>query len=169
MASSRPPAGWVTDPGTPVEAAVAIGSNLGDRQAAIAQALDRLAPLLDGLRAAPPIETEPVGVDEPQPDFLNTVATGRTRLSPRALLDALLAIEQALGRTRPYRLAPRVIDLDLILYGTAIVHEPGLQIPHPRFRERLFVLEPLAAVAPDWVDPVTGLTVRALRDRARIR
>ncbi|HEX7086637.1 MAG TPA: 2-amino-4-hydroxy-6-hydroxymethyldihydropteridine diphosphokinase [Vicinamibacterales bacterium] len=153
----------------PVEAAVAIGSNLGDRHAAVAQALERLAPLLEGLRAAPPVETAPVGVDEPQPDFLNTVAIGRTRLPPRALLDALLGIELALGRTRPYRLAPRVIDLDLILYGEAIVDEPGLQIPHPRFRERLFVLDPLADLVPDWVDPVTGLTVRALRDRARSR
>src|SRR5690606_14827201 len=114
-------------------------------------------------------ETAPVGVDEPQPDFLNTVAIGRTRLRPRALLDALLGIEHALGRTRAYRLAPRVIDLDLILYGHAVVDEPGLQVPHPRFRERLFVLEPLAALAPDWVDPVTGQTVRALRDRARDR
>lgn len=159
----------MTEPGTPVDAAVAIGSNLGDREAAIARALERLATLLDGLRAAPPIETAPVGVDEPQPHFLNTVATGRTRLSPRALLDALLDIERVLGRTRPYRLAPRIIDLDLILHGRTIVDEPGLQVPHPRFRERLFVLEPLAAIAPDWIDPVTGLTVRALRDRARSR
>lgn len=157
----------MTDDHPLVGAAVAIGSNTGDRRAWIARALDELATVLDALRVAPVIETAPVGVDTPQPDFLNTAATGRTRLPPRALLDALLAIERALGRTRPYRHAPRTIDLDLVLYGQAVVDEPGLQVPHPRFRERRFVLDPLAAIAPDWIDPVTGLTVRALRDRLR--
>ena len=75
-----------------------------------------------------------------------------------------MAIEEQLGRTRPYWGAPRTIDLDLILYADVVLQEPGMQVPHPRFRERRFVLEPLCEVAPDMVDPVSGLTVRALRD-----
>ena len=86
---------------------------------------------------------------------------GETALSPRALLDALLAIERERGRERPYPNAPRTLDLDLILFGDAVIDEPGLVVPHPRFRERRFVLEPLAEIAPDLVDPVSGLTVAA--------
>jgi len=82
---------------------------------------------------------------------------GDTSLGARALLDALLGIEQAYGRERPFRNAPRTLDIDLILLGDQIVVEQGLELPHPRFRERFFVLGPLAEVAPDMVDPVTGL------------
>jgi 2-amino-4-hydroxy-6-hydroxymethyldihydropteridine diphosphokinase len=78
------------------------------------------------------------------------------------LLEALLALESARGRTRPARLAPRTLDLDLILYGRAVIDTPTLTVPHPRFRERAFVLQPLAEIAPDWIDPVTGRTVAAL-------
>jgi 2-amino-4-hydroxy-6-hydroxymethyldihydropteridine diphosphokinase len=102
-----------------------------------------------------------------QPRYLNGAAVGRTGLEPRALLDALLALERRLGRTRPYPGAPRTIDLDLILYGDTILDEPGITVPHPRFRDRLFVLEPLAEIAPEWIDPVTGSSVRALLHPAR--
>ena len=88
-------------------------------------------------------------------------------LSARELLARLQAIERAAGRERPYVNAPRTLDLDLILWGEEIVEEPDLQVPHPRFRERLFVLEPLAEIAPDLRDPVTGLRVRELLARAR--
>jgi 2-amino-4-hydroxy-6-hydroxymethyldihydropteridine diphosphokinase len=88
---------------------------------------------------------------------------GETSLSARALLDTLLAVERDLGRERPFPGAPRTLDLDLILYGDAIVDEaPSLIVPHPRFRERRFVLEPLSEIAPDWRDPVTGRTVEEL-------
>jgi len=107
-------------------------------------------------------ETEPVGVDPGQPLFLNAAVVGETTLSARALLDALLAIERSFGRERPYVGAPRTIDLDLILYGGDVMEMPGLIVPHPRFRDRRFVLEPLAELAPDWIDPVTGLTIREL-------
>lgn len=94
--------------------------------------------------------------------FLNAAAIGDTALPAPALLDALLAIEQGSGRTRPYGGAPRTIDLDLIFYGGEVLEMPGLIVPHPRFRERRFVLEPLAELAPDWVDPATGKTVAEL-------
>ena len=87
---------------------------------------------------------------------------GDTALSARELLDQLLAIERERGRERPFPGAPRTLDLDLILYGNQVVDEPGLVVPHPRFRQRRFVLEPLAEVAPDLIDPLTGQTVQAL-------
>ena len=107
-------------------------------------------------------ETQPVGVGGEHKPFLNAVAVGSTRLSPRALLDRLLEIEEERGRMRPYPMAPRTLDLDLILYGDQIVTLEGLSIPHPRFREREFVLAPLAEIAPELVDPVTGQTAREL-------
>jgi 2-amino-4-hydroxy-6-hydroxymethyldihydropteridine diphosphokinase len=98
--------------------------------------------------------------------FLNAAAVGETDLPARALLDELLAIERRFGRDRPYPGAPRTLDLDLILYGDSIIGEEGLIVPHPRFRERRFVLAPLAEIAPDWVDPVTGRTIRDLQRAA---
>ena len=94
--------------------------------------------------------------------FLNGVVVGETTLAPGDLLAALLAIERMRGRQRPHRHAARTLDLDLILYGDWVVNQPGLAVPHPRFRERRFVLAPLAEVAGEWVDPVTGQTVSAL-------
>lgn len=93
---------------------------------------------------------------------MNAAVVGTTTLAPRALLDALLEIEQRFGRTREYPNAPRTIDLDLILYGREVLNEPGLTVPHPRFRERPFVLQPLSEIAPQMVDPVTGRSVEAL-------
>jgi 2-amino-4-hydroxy-6-hydroxymethyldihydropteridine diphosphokinase len=144
--------------------AIALGSNLGDRHSHLQFAEHRLREFLEGLIVAPPIETEPVGVG-PQPRFLNTAVVGATTLSARTLLDQLLAIERKRGRQRPHPGAARTLDLDLILYGDAVISEPGLEVPHPRFRERRFVLEPLASIAPDLVDPVTGSTIAELSDR----
>lgn len=141
--------------------AIAVGSNLGDRQSHIDFAVDRLAAVLSDLKISPFYETAPVGVG-PQPAFLNGAIVGATALSPRALLDRLLDIERERGRDRPYPGAPRTLDLDLILYGDLILDEPGLQVPHPRFRERAFVLAPLADVAAEWIDPESGLSVRML-------
>jgi 2-amino-4-hydroxy-6-hydroxymethyldihydropteridine diphosphokinase len=153
--------------------AIALGSNLGNRDAAIAFALDHLSTFISNLRASDIIETWPVGEGtESQNLYLNAVVVGETDLSPRALLDALLGIEQAFGRQRPFVNAPRTLDLDLILLGDHIVVERGLEVPHPRFRERFFVLGPLAEVAPEMVDPVSGMTVgqllrELLRDESR--
>ena len=98
----------------------------------------------------------------PQPMFLNAAATGESTLSAPAILDVLLAVEQGFGRERPDARAPRTIDLDLILYGEDVMTTTGLTVPHPRFRERRFVLEPLAEIASDWIDPVTGKPVGEL-------
>ena len=144
---------------TPV--AIALGSNLGDRERYLRDALDELQAIVAGVRTSTFHETAPVGVD-PQPDFLNAVAVGETSLSARDLLDRLLAIEARLGRLRPHPGAARTVDLDLILYNAAVIDEPGLIVPHPRFRERRFVRAPLAEVASGWTDPVTGRTVADL-------
>lgn len=149
-------------------AVIALGSNQGDRHAHIEHAFEELKRLLDNLRVSRPVESPPAPPASPEdPKYLNAVAIGFTSLSARALLDRLLQIERARGRTRPHAGAPRTLDLDLVLLGDEIVRVPGLEVPHPRFRERHFVLEPLAELAPDLVDPVTGLTVEALLTRLR--
>ena len=153
--------------------AIALGANLGNRRAAFDFAIERLSHLLTNLLVSNVIETEPEGEGlQDQPLYLNAVAVGETSLPARELLDALLGIEHAYGRERPFAGAPRTLDLDLILLGDTRVDSPGLQVPHPRFRERFFVLGPLAEIAPDLIDPVTGLKVwellrKLLRDEGR--
>jgi 2-amino-4-hydroxy-6-hydroxymethyldihydropteridine diphosphokinase len=147
-----------------VRIAVALGSNLGDRHAHLDFAVGRLRSAVDALVVSRAIETDPVG-DSSQPRYLNAAAVGATTLSARALLEFLLRVEAERGRQRPHPGAARTLDLDLVFYGDAIIAEPGLEVPHPRFRDRAFVLEPLAEVAPDLRDPVTGLTVEALLAR----
>jgi 2-amino-4-hydroxy-6-hydroxymethyldihydropteridine diphosphokinase len=145
--------------------AVALGSNLGDRQAHLDFAVARLRLTLSDLRISSIFETEPVGTRGPQGPFLNAVATGVFEATAHALLAELLRIERDHGRERPHPGAARTLDLDLILFGDERVETPDLVVPHPRFRERRFVLEPLAEVAPGWRDPVTGLTARELLAR----
>ena len=128
---------------------VGLGSNLGDREATIRAAIDALPGVVavSALR-----ETEPVGPVD-QPPFLNGAVALETELSPRELLDVLLAVERRLGRERRERWGPRTIDLDLLLYGDGTIDEPGLSLPHPRLHERRFALEPLAELDPDLDDP----------------
>jgi 2-amino-4-hydroxy-6-hydroxymethyldihydropteridine diphosphokinase len=154
---SCPCAGW----SSLVPVAIALGSNLGDRERYLREALSSLAASVHDLRVSTFHDTDPVGVGE-QPRFLNAAAVGITELSARALLDLLLETERRFGRERPYAGAPRTIDLDVILYGDAVIDEPGLIVPHPRFRERAFVLRPLAEIAAEWIDPVTERTVGEL-------
>jgi len=144
-----------------VRAAVALGSNLGDRAAALTGASAELAWHLDGLTVSTFFDTLPQDVGA-QPVFLNGAAVGFWDGGPRELLDLLLSMERAAGRERPFPGAPRTLDLDLILFGDEVIDAPGLVVPHPRFRARRFVLAPLCQIAPELVDPVTGLTVAEL-------
>jgi 2-amino-4-hydroxy-6-hydroxymethyldihydropteridine diphosphokinase len=136
---------------------VGIGSNLGDREAHLRAALDRLAAEegVEVVAVSTLRETEPVGPVEQGP-FLNGAVQVTTDLPPRELLARLLDVEQRLGRVRGERFGPRTIDLDLLVYGDEIVDEPGLVLPHPRLHERRFALEPLAELAPGLVVPGRG-------------
>ena len=130
--------------------AIALGSNLGDRDAHLRYAITRLSALLTDLRVSTFHNTAAVEVDEPQPDYLNAVVSGTTTLAPLDLLHAMLAIERERGRERPSFRASRTLDLDLIFYGDQTVTTPELTVPHPRWRERAFVVGPLSEV---WDDP----------------
>ena len=138
-------------------AAIALGSNLGDRRATIAAALRAIEalPRTHITRVSDLFETDPVGPGA-QGKYLNAAALLTTSLPPRELLDHLLAIERSLGRTRtPHeQWGPRTIDLDLLLYADLILNEPSLTLPHPRMHQRRFVLEPLAQIAPDLTHPI---------------
>jgi 2-amino-4-hydroxy-6-hydroxymethyldihydropteridine diphosphokinase len=133
---------------------VGLGANLGDREATMRRAIELLG---DSVVAVSSFrETDPVGYED-QPRFLNAAVALETELSPRELLDRLLTVERELGRTRDGpRYGPRTIDLDLLLYGDAVVDEPGLRVPHPRLAERRFALEPLAELDPGLTIPGAG-------------
>ena len=142
--------------------AIALGSNLGDRRAHLDYAVSRLTDSFANLRVSRYYETDPVGVTGSQPAFLNAAAVGDTAASASEILATLMAIERERGRERPFQNAARTLDLDLILLGGLVLNADGLTVPHPRFRERRFVLEPLAEIAPELIDPVTGSTVAQL-------
>ncbi len=136
---------------------IALGANLGDPAAQVERAIEELAQLPETRLSARSdlYISVAVGYAE-QPDFVNAVAALSTRLPPRALLQALLDIETRHGRRREFKNAPRTLDLDLLLYGDLILHEPGLTLPHPRMSERAFVLQPLAEIAPHLAIPGHG-------------
>jgi 2-amino-4-hydroxy-6-hydroxymethyldihydropteridine diphosphokinase len=138
-----------------------LGSNLGDRLAALQAAVAALPPKVRVLAESPVYETPPWGVAD-QPPYLNMVLEGKTSLSPQALLEHIKAIELTLGRVPSIRFGPRKIDIDILFYDDRIVDTPDLVIPHPRLQERAFVLVPLADLAPDLVHPLLGCLVREL-------
>lgn len=147
---------------------LALGSNLGDRRALIESAiahLDRL-PETRVIARSRLIETDPVGPPG-QARYLNAAVGVETSLSPRGLLERCLEIEASHGRTRRpgERWGPRLLDIDLLLFGDLVIDEPGLCVPHPRLHERRFVLEPLAGIAPDRVHPVLRRRIQSLLDR----
>ena len=148
----------------PAVVAIALGSNLGDKRAHLQHAVFRLGSLLQDSRVSGFYETEPVGT-EGQPSFLNAAMVGRVGHTPRELLQALMSIELERGRVRTTRWAARTLDLDLVLFGNQMINEPDLIVPHPLFRERAFVLQPLAEIAPELIDPVTALTVGELWEK----
>ena len=146
-----------------MEAAIGLGANIGDRRSTIETAVKMLSELaqIDVVKVSTLRETEPVGVTD-QPDFLNGVVVLATNMDPRDLMSECMRIEKCLGRKRKERWGPRTIDLDLLLYGSDIIEEPGMTVPHPRMAERAFVLEPLAEVLPDWRHPILGRTAWSL-------
>lgn len=139
----------------PASVLIALGSNLGDRALVLRRAISLLSDVIHVVRVSSFIETDPV--DAPPPKYLNAVVAGYTDLSPVALLDALHKIESRLGRRRTTRNAPRVIDLDLILHSANLIRTRTLTIPHPRYRDREFVLAPFRQFNLGWHDPATRI------------
>lgn len=144
------------------QAAIGLGSNLGDSLQTLESALATLADIaaIDLEARSHWYVTAPVG--PPQPDFLNGCALLTTTLTPQALLATLLEIEQQFGRVRQERWGPRSLDLDLLLFDDLILETDTLTLPHPRLSERAFVLVPLAEIAPDWVEPVSRKAIADL-------
>jgi 2-amino-4-hydroxy-6-hydroxymethyldihydropteridine diphosphokinase len=157
---------------SPSLAAIALGSNLpspfGSRADNLHEAIRQISNLGQVTAVSSFLDTEPVGYTS-QPRFLNAALLLETRVQPLPLLHALLAIEKAMGRRRegvPAK-GPRIIDLDLLFFGSEILQTPDLTLPHPALAERLFVLEPLAEIAPEWVHPLLGIEIRQLLARLR--
>lgn len=146
-----------------VRAYVAFGANLGEPVTAFALALERLAALpgTQVVAQSSLYRTAPIGVIG-QPDYINAVIALDTRLGARPLLDALLGIEREGGRQRAFHMAPRTMDLDLLLYGEQVIDEHGLQVPHPRMHLRAFTLQPLAEIAPSALIPGLGMAAALL-------
>jgi 2-amino-4-hydroxy-6-hydroxymethyldihydropteridine diphosphokinase len=142
---------------------LSLGSNIGDREANLRTAIDRLAALGKVMAVSPFYETEPVEFTR-QPWFVNCTVAIETEKMPKQLMAQVLAIEQSMGRRRSQPKGPRTIDIDILLFGNSIVDTKGLTIPHPAMHERRFVLEPLADIAPEQRHPVSKRTVRELRD-----
>lgn len=141
---------------------LSLGSNLGDRVANLRQAIHQL----DGLGAVQAVssfyETEPVEVMQEQPWFLNCIVALETELDPRELLDRILALELTMGRRRIEPKGPRTIDIDIVLFGDAVINSPELTVPHPGLQQRRFVLEPLAEIAAEIQHPVLKRSAREL-------
>jgi 2-amino-4-hydroxy-6-hydroxymethyldihydropteridine diphosphokinase len=142
---------------------LSLGSNVGDRAVNLDTAIARLRAFGEVVAISSWYETEPVEFTA-QPWFLNCAVALNTDMTPEQLLAAILDIEQKLGRRRMQKKGPRLIDIDILLFGNAIVENAGLTIPHPAMQERRFVLEPLAEIAPDVSHPVLKQTIRDLRD-----
>lgn len=147
------------------EVLLGLGANVGDPLRQLAAAVDALRGFVADVEVSSVYRTEPVGYAD-QPDFLNVVVRGWTRLGPEALLERILGVEREMGRERTFRNAPRVIDVDLLAHGDAVLRTARLVLPHPGIPTRGFVLHPLAEVAPAWRHPVLGKTARELLDEA---
>lgn len=151
-----------------METYLSLGSNLGDRRANLKKALRLLGDSVEIIKVSSVYDTEPVGVGE-QPQFLNMVCRIDIDMSPMQLLSFIKGIEAEMGRDLSLKNAPRIIDIDIIFHGDTIMESPELTIPHPRMRERAFVLGPFAEIAPDTVHPATGERIDDLAARVEGR
>ncbi|HWY21033.1 MAG TPA: 2-amino-4-hydroxy-6-hydroxymethyldihydropteridine diphosphokinase [Candidatus Acidoferrum sp.] len=147
----------------PKLAYLSLGSNVGDREGQLRDALGRLGASGRVVVVSSVYETEPVELTQ-QPWFLNCAVALETRQNPQGLMAAILKIEEEMGRRRVQKKGPRSIDIDILLFGDMIVESRELTVPHPAMQERRFVLEPLAEIAPEVVHPVLKKTIRELRD-----
>jgi 2-amino-4-hydroxy-6-hydroxymethyldihydropteridine diphosphokinase len=151
---------------------IGAGTNLGNRKANLIFALNSLAKMAHVSKTSSYYETAPVGFWD-QPWFLNQVFELKTRLTPLELLSVCMEIEKSCGRVRTFQNAPRILDLDILLYGNKIVNRDNLIIPHPRLAERRFALAPLVQIAPDIIHPIMQKSMRSLlqdcRDRSEVR
>jgi 2-amino-4-hydroxy-6-hydroxymethyldihydropteridine diphosphokinase len=141
---------------------LSLGSNLGDREANLREAISRLGELDSVSKVSALYETEPVEVTGQQPWFLNCAAAVETELTPLEFLTRMLAIEQAMGRKRTQPKGPRTIDMDIIFFGNEVLDTKELTLPHPAMQHRRFVLTPLAEIAPEIMHPVLRRTVQEL-------
>lgn len=144
------------------QCAIALGSNLGDSRAILEAALENLAAIPDINLQAKSSWYQTTAIGPPQPDYINGCALLHVQIPPQLLLKTLLKIEVQFGRVRRQRWGARLLDLDLLLYDDLIMDTPTLQLPHPRITERAFVLVPLAEIAPDWLEPVSGYAIAEL-------
>jgi len=140
---------------------IGLGANIGDPEARLHRAVERLGEALEVVAVSSLYRTEPVGIRD-QPFFLNAAVWVRTDLDPSAVHALLQGLEDEGGRVRDVPMGPRTLDLDLLLYGSSTVDEPTLTVPHPRMAERRFVLEPLVEIAPDVRHPVIGASLADL-------
>lgn len=140
------------------EAYIGLGSNLGDSTRNLRAALALMREFAEDIQASPVYRTAPQGFRD-QPPFYNAVCRIRTRLTPFELMEELLRVEAAIGRRRTFRNAPRMLDMDILLYGRLVIRTPPLTVPHPQMGGRVFVLRPLADIAPGLRHPVSGMTV----------
>jgi 2-amino-4-hydroxy-6-hydroxymethyldihydropteridine diphosphokinase len=142
---------------------LSLGSNLGDRAANLREAIQKLSGMGNVVATSSLYETEPIELTA-QPWFLNCAVKLDTEKMPRQLISAILSLEQSMGRQRKQKKGPRIIDIDILLFGSSVIEIPSLTVPHPKLHERRFVLEPLAEIAPDARHPVFKRSMRELRD-----
>ncbi len=140
---------------------LALGTNIGDREANLCKARKALAPKVTIIKESPIYITPPWGFED-QPEFLNQVLEVQTKMRPGRLLAYLKRIEKKMGRLKTFRNGPRLIDLDILFYGQRVIERSKLCIPHPRLHERAFVLVPLEDIAPDFIHPVLNMTVETM-------
>lgn len=142
--------------------AVALGSNLGDSRAILEAALETLAATPNIILQAKSSWYQTKAIGPPQPDYINGCVLLQVQQTPQLLLETLLDIEAKFGRVRTLHWGPRSLDLDLLLFDNIILNTPKLVLPHPRMRQRAFVLMPLSEIAPNWIEPVTGKAIKEL-------